>query len=68
MTFGGAIQPSSYKTYHSTSTISCQLRIADLVIKVIPLSKVNIRKGATMQPIIINQQDPTRNAHIHHMQ
>jgi hypothetical protein len=55
-------------TYHSTSTIAYQLRIADLVIKVIPLSKVNIRKGAIMKPIIINQQDPTRNAQIHRMQ
>jgi hypothetical protein len=55
-------------TYHSTSTVGYQLRIADLVVKAIPLSKVNIRKGATMQPIIINQQDPTRNAQIHRQQ
>jgi hypothetical protein len=55
-------------TYHSTSTIDYQLRIADLVIKVIPLSKVNIGKGATVQPITVNQQDPTCNAQIHHMQ
>jgi hypothetical protein len=54
--------------YHSTSTIGYQLHIADLVINVIPLSKVNIRKGATKQPIIINQQGPTRNAQIHHLQ
>jgi hypothetical protein len=55
-------------TYHSTSIIGYQLCIADLVIKVIPLSKVNIEKGATKQPIIINQQDPIRNVQIHHMQ
>jgi hypothetical protein len=63
---GGVLYVSG--TYHLTSTVGYQLRIADLVIKVIPLSKVNIGKGATMQPIITNQQDPTRNAQIHHMQ
>jgi hypothetical protein len=55
-------------TYHSTSTVGYQLRIADLVVKAMPQRKVNIRKGATMQPIIINQQDPTRNTQIHCMQ
>jgi hypothetical protein len=48
-------------TYHSTSTIGYQLRLADLVIKVIQLSKDKIQKGVTMQPITINQQYPTRN-------
>jgi hypothetical protein len=33
-------------TYHSTSTIGYQLRIADRVIKVVHLSKDTIRKGA----------------------
>jgi hypothetical protein len=31
-------------------------------------NKDNIRKGATMQPIIINQQYPTRKCTIHHIQ
>jgi hypothetical protein len=30
--------------------------------------KDNMRKGATMQPITINQQYPTRTCIIHHMQ
>jgi hypothetical protein len=37
-------------TYHSTSTVGYQLRIADLIVKGVQLSKDNIWKGATMQP------------------
>jgi hypothetical protein len=55
-------------TYHSTSTVGYQLSLADLVVKVIPLSKGKIRKGATMQPITINENDPISNAQIHHIQ
>jgi hypothetical protein len=51
------------ETYHSTSTDGYQLRIAVLVIKIIQLNKGNVRKGATMQPITINRQYPTRNVH-----
>jgi hypothetical protein len=47
-------------TYHLTSSVGYQLRIADLVVKVVPLSKDNIGKGVTMQPITINHQYPTR--------
>jgi hypothetical protein len=43
------------RNYHSTATVGYQLRIADLVVKVIQLSKDNVRKGATMQSITINQ-------------
>jgi hypothetical protein len=50
-------------TCHSTSTDGYQLRIAVLVIKIIQLNKANVRKGATMQPITINRQYPTGNAH-----
>jgi hypothetical protein len=42
-------------TYHSASTDSYQLRIAVLVIKNTQLTKDNMRKGATMQHITINQ-------------
>jgi hypothetical protein len=55
-------------TYHSASTDDYQLRIAVLVVKIIQLIKDNIRKGATMQHITINQQYPTRTCTIHHMQ
>jgi beta-galactosidase GanA len=55
-------------TYHSASTDSYQLRIAVLVVKNTQLIKDNMRKGATMQPIIINQQYPTRTCTIYHMQ
>jgi hypothetical protein len=55
-------------TYHSASTDGYQLRIAVLVVKIIQLIKDNIRKGATMQPITINQQYPTRTCTIHHIQ
>jgi hypothetical protein len=56
------------ETYHSASTDGYQLRIAVLVVKIIQLIKDNIRKGATMQPITINQQYPTRTCTIHHIQ
>jgi hypothetical protein len=36
-------------TYHLTSTVGYQLCIADLVVTIIPLSKANIGKGATMR-------------------
>jgi hypothetical protein len=49
-------------SYHSTSTVGYQLRIADLVVKVIPLSKNNVVKGTTMQPITISHKYSTRNA------
>jgi hypothetical protein len=54
--------------YHSASIDGYQLRITVLIIKIIQLIKDNIRKGATMQPITINQQYPTRTYIIHHMQ
>jgi hypothetical protein len=46
-------------TYHSTYTDGYQLSIAHLVIKVVQLHNDSVRKGATMQPITIIQQDPT---------
>jgi hypothetical protein len=55
-------------TYHSASIDSYQLRIAVLVIKNAQLIKDNMKKGATMQPITINQQYPTHACTIHHMQ
>jgi hypothetical protein len=51
------------ETFHSTSTDCYQLCIAVLVVKIIQLNKGNVRKGATMQPITINRQYPTHNAH-----
>jgi hypothetical protein len=56
----GALYASG--TYQSTSTVGYQLRLADLVVKVIQLSKDKIWKDATMQPITINQQYPKHNA------
>jgi hypothetical protein len=55
-------------TYHSTSTDNYQLRIAVLAEKNTELIKDNMRNGATMQPITINQQYPTRTCTIHHIQ
>jgi hypothetical protein len=46
----------------TTQLLPLAITMIDLVIKVIQLSKDNIRKGVTMQPITITQQYPTCNA------